>query len=223
MTDHPSPLHPLTPFSPSYISSPSPFTSPARPVPHFPRTVVHYSLSCRSILPSTQHRRYLAHRSLTVTRTPNPTGPAQNVVRINVRADCDIVAGAIGSGCRGVYRSRQGTSYGWIRCWVSLGSYPLPYTIYSRWSSSITRSVAVIGAIGGRAPKLMIDRFMVDAILLGIVLHQFIHWFQYSRHDDRLIVQLLVVSHLSLALHPKNPLLVTVDRQESVELMLMGG
>lgn len=37
-------------------------------------------------------------------------------------------------------------------------------------------------------------RFMVDAILLGVVLHQFIHWFQYSRGDDRPLVQLLVVS-----------------------------
>jgi hypothetical protein len=45
----------------------------------------------------------------------------------------------------------------------------------------------------------MIDRwltisFFADAIFLGIVFHQFVHWWQYSRTEDGWVVKTLVVS-----------------------------
>lgn len=35
--------------------------------------------------------------------------------------------------------------------------------------------------------------FLVDAIFLGVILHQFAHWWQWSRKEDRWVVQSLVV------------------------------
>lgn len=54
----------------------------------------------------------------------------------------------------------------WIRCWVS----PL------------------------LAKSSLIGSFFADAIFLGIVFHQFFHWWQYSRTEDGWVVKTLVVS-----------------------------
>lgn len=40
----------------------------------------------------------------------------------------------------------------------------------------------------------LIDRFFADAIFLGVVLHQFVHWWQYSRTEDGWVVKSIVVS-----------------------------
>jgi hypothetical protein len=37
-------------------------------------------------------------------------------------------------------------------------------------------------------------RFLADGIFLGLLFHQFVHWWSFSRGEDRLIVRLLVVS-----------------------------
>jgi hypothetical protein len=38
------------------------------------------------------------------------------------------------------------------------------------------------------------QRFFADAILLGLILHQMVHWWQYSKGEERMIVKILVVS-----------------------------
>jgi len=36
-------------------------------------------------------------------------------------------------------------------------------------------------------------RMLADAIMLGVILHQFTHWWEYARRDDKPVVRYIVV------------------------------
>jgi len=36
-------------------------------------------------------------------------------------------------------------------------------------------------------------RMLADAIMLGVILHQFTHWWEYARRDDKPVVGYIVV------------------------------
>ena len=36
-------------------------------------------------------------------------------------------------------------------------------------------------------------RMLADAIMLGVILHQFTHWWEYARADDKRVVRFIVV------------------------------
>jgi hypothetical protein len=41
--------------------------------------------------------------------------------------------------------------------------------------------------------RLTRKRMMLDAILLGVILHQFIHWWEYARGEEKGVVRWIVV------------------------------